>query len=1102
MNCKKLVASFITAGMIVSSVPLAASAKGKTNTAKVKSIKVTNLPAKALTLKKGKSKKLKVKVVTTNKASKKVIWKTSNKKIIGVKNGTVKALKKGKAKVTVTSQFNKKKKVIINVTVGTPVSKVKLNKATLGLTKGKTGKLKVTVSPKNASNKKIVWTTSNKKVVAVDKKGKLKALAEGTVTIKAIAEDGSGRLAKCKVVVVKTEEGVTPSQTPATTPDTSTQTSNTNDKKEANTPTPTNTDTKKEDENKDKEDTKTVDPNTLDDDGDGLTNLDEKALGTDPNKKDTDGDGLTDYEEVMLGTDPLTADEFDKETDTDGDGLTDYEEVHTYKTEPKVKDTDGDGLSDGDEVNTYKTDPLKKDTDGDTLSDGFEIANGLDPLKVKSDGETNDSERKIEQILTNDSIDKSLRKDSNVAKPSITGKTAGDISESVYLNKNTDTASKDDRSVVGDAVEVEGKDKDVKNLNLSFDLSDYTGDKDPLVVSEITDKGTYNVVDSKLDDNKLTAELDQAGTYCVVDADKFLKNVGVDVASHMKSTAVKERARKKAAKQFKKATQSSKNQNNGKSYKVKTKKSKLKALNRTNRKYASSAVKGQADVVFAIDTTGSMEDEINNVATNVQSFATSLSENYNVNINYSLIDFKDIEEDGEDTTKVIQKNSSNWYDNVDDFKSDVANLVVDGGGDEPESDVDALETARRLNYRSTANKFVILITDASYKEGNRYDVASMSDEINALKKDGIVTSVVTSDELQDTYKDVYEKTGGIYCNIYDSEFSTQLLKLADMIGEKTSDGTWVILRHGYQYVKVYKDDEDQDHDGVKTVDELGEKDTESVVPFIKKVIAMLDGVYDDYDGQTEIAVYDAKSDPTKYDTDLDGISDSEDTAPWKKGLEGGIVGKIKLISVYGDSVKSGHAFYAYTSYVNDDLDFSGLVNGWQKEDHTKAWSSENIKNDDEPTDDYQISRNEALTIGNGSLGTITPDGILDGKIIHTDTNGVNYNMEVYKHLVGDVDYSSSNTYIESEITDGQLRELIDYLGRPEVNYWSPIHNCATVAVGGWNKVFGDFITARGEKTRYFVDTPVDLHNYLEEIGGKSNWNMDEELSIETAESDS
>ena len=49
--------------------------------------------------------------------------------------------------------------------------------------------------------------------------------------------------------------------------------------------------------------TTTVDP-TADDDGDGLNNEEEAALGTDPRSADSDGDGIPDGEEFNHGTDP------------------------------------------------------------------------------------------------------------------------------------------------------------------------------------------------------------------------------------------------------------------------------------------------------------------------------------------------------------------------------------------------------------------------------------------------------------------------------------------------------------------------------------------------------------------------------------------------------------------------------------------------------------------------------------------------------------------------------------------------------------------------------------------------------------------------------
>jgi hypothetical protein len=111
-----------------------------------------------------------------------------------------------------------------------------------------------------------------------------------------------------------------------------------------------------------------------DSDGDGLTDVEEAALGTDPNNPDTDEDGISDYDEVYVwGSDPLNL-------DSDGDGLYDGGEL-IYGTSILNPDTDGDGLSDGDEVYIYGTDPTNPDTDGDGFSDGWEIENGTDPLR-------------------------------------------------------------------------------------------------------------------------------------------------------------------------------------------------------------------------------------------------------------------------------------------------------------------------------------------------------------------------------------------------------------------------------------------------------------------------------------------------------------------------------------------------------------------------------------------------------------------------------------------------------------------------------------------------------------------------------------------------
>ena len=171
---------------------------------KIKTVAVTNLPAKQLTLKKGKSFTLKTKVTVTGKISKKVAYKSSNKKVATVNaKGKITAKKKGTATITVYSKTDKKKTCKIKVTVGTPVTKVKLNKTKANLNIGKTLTLKTILSPKKPSNKGIIWKSSNTKVATVTSKGVVKAKKAGTVTITATAKDGSGKKASCKITVKK-----------------------------------------------------------------------------------------------------------------------------------------------------------------------------------------------------------------------------------------------------------------------------------------------------------------------------------------------------------------------------------------------------------------------------------------------------------------------------------------------------------------------------------------------------------------------------------------------------------------------------------------------------------------------------------------------------------------------------------------------------------------------------------------------------------------------------------------------------------------------------------------------------------------------------------
>lgn len=100
------------------------------------------------------------------------------------------------------------------------VSSVELDVKTFAMKVGDKKKINATVLPQNATDKTIVWLSSNTKVLNVDKNGNVSAIGAGSANIVAMSADGSEVKAQCTVNVSEEE---TTTQQPTTEPVTTEQ---------------------------------------------------------------------------------------------------------------------------------------------------------------------------------------------------------------------------------------------------------------------------------------------------------------------------------------------------------------------------------------------------------------------------------------------------------------------------------------------------------------------------------------------------------------------------------------------------------------------------------------------------------------------------------------------------------------------------------------------------------------------------------------------------------------------------------------------------------------------------------------------------------------
>lgn len=160
-----------------------------------------NLSESELTVAQGLTKTLSYALVPAEPTiNQSVTWSSSAEGVATVENGVVTGVSKGTATITATTANGKSASCTVTVVDKVAVTGISIP-STLTMEALTTKTLTAQVTPSNASDLGVVWSSGNDEIATVNQNGSITAHKHGTVTITATANDGSDVSASCNVTV-------------------------------------------------------------------------------------------------------------------------------------------------------------------------------------------------------------------------------------------------------------------------------------------------------------------------------------------------------------------------------------------------------------------------------------------------------------------------------------------------------------------------------------------------------------------------------------------------------------------------------------------------------------------------------------------------------------------------------------------------------------------------------------------------------------------------------------------------------------------------------------------------------------------------------------
>lgn len=139
----------------------------------------------------GVGKSITLKAIISPKKNIKLEWTSSNEEVATVSaKGAVKGVSVGETTITVKAVDSDSISASCKVTVVIPVKKISFTDKNVSMAVDTTWQLDANITPENATNKDIEWTSSNEKVATVNEAGIITGVSKGSAKITATAVDG------------------------------------------------------------------------------------------------------------------------------------------------------------------------------------------------------------------------------------------------------------------------------------------------------------------------------------------------------------------------------------------------------------------------------------------------------------------------------------------------------------------------------------------------------------------------------------------------------------------------------------------------------------------------------------------------------------------------------------------------------------------------------------------------------------------------------------------------------------------------------------------------------------------------------------------------